>query len=556
MYHIRHLNFYSWTGPADSIAPADKNKLKITTNKVGEYTVNISNGFQQCSQKISISGTACTAIPTPNFCLGVPLAPPSGAGGAVLPNLAVGDIITAGAFEYTITQVDSPTQPFKGKATMNIINGPANLKAGLKTEFSGISINECYQVTSVTAQPVCYFRSEYDPSWGNVFDLSTKTPKPAELGEELAALIAANSKILDEMETFDQATATCGQKDRLLQQIAEIQAIIAQINASDLYTTQQKTDIITPENTLITTLNNAIACITCTPGGRVLGEDCVIFEKESFKTSMFGLINLFTKTTPGNLRCKPTNRAFSSLRQTTGDWTDVFINGVWAHNLIEEHYHQLFKSTSTVYLEYYIPQSSSKITGEAGFADIVNETTGEIFEIKSEKGILNGRDEVTVYVDKANSFCYQIAPRAWKKGEIYTGAWEIIWPLDFSKKMKVRKAESGVILYDIVSNSNPKLTPIAAPSEVYESIKEKIKRLANLISHNPTPSFAYNESLKFLNQLSKAAVIGIMIGGVIGDVAAIFEEIGTGGLGTVPIAIQAVMCTALVVAGTTILTTY
>jgi hypothetical protein len=269
MYHIRHLNFYSWAGPLNAITAANRNSPQISINKVGEYIVNISNGFEQCSQKISISGTACAPSATaPDFCAGQPFN--ANLLGDPLPNLAVGDIITAGAFEYTITQVDSPTQPFKGKATMNIINGPGNLKAGLRTEFAGISINLCYQVTLVPpTTTTTYFRSEYDPSWGNIFDTSTQTPKPAEPGEEINALIAVNEKIATEMEAF---TNGCSQRERLVQYLADLNAIMAQIQASADYNATEKTDIANSQNAVTSVLNSLVGqggCLAaCDPNGR------------------------------------------------------------------------------------------------------------------------------------------------------------------------------------------------------------------------------------------------------------------------------------------------
>jgi hypothetical protein len=397
---------YSWIGPGDAVAVADKNKAQIDVKKVGEYIVNISNGFQQCSQKIALSGTACSpASNAPNFCNYEIFTP--NLLGATLPNLVVGDIITAGSFEYTITQVDNPTQPFKGRATMNIINGPGNLKAGLKTEFAGISINECYQVTAVPAQPFGYFRSEYDPSWGNIVDLRTNTPKPAEAGEEISGLIALNEKIETEMEAL---TTSCAQRERLVQYLAEINAIMAQIQASTDYTAAEKADLLLNQNNITIPLNSLVGvggCLVCIPtGGRVAAPEnvnCAPIDKDVFTNTndyynekveekyfltpkkIMIFANGYRDLTSNFLKIFD-GAPFLEPDQTNNSVTHGDGNNYWANNKIFDRVDYSFKQRRKPDEWYYIDGHHSL---ETSSHKIFNDVNKDIIEFARIMGVSN-----------------------------------------------------------------------------------------------------------------------------------------------------------------------
>lgn len=108
---------------------------------------------------------------------------------------------------------------------------------------------------------------------------------------------------------------------------------------------------------------------------------------------------------PG-LECHETLRGFNIW--IPDDWstspTDM-IEGNIAHRIIASYYKEVSHAIDSVATEYLIPQSSSNGTGNVGYADIVNLTYGDIYEIKKYGLETQAATEALRYVEKANLFC-------------------------------------------------------------------------------------------------------------------------------------------------------
>lgn len=165
-----------------------------------------------------------------------------------------------------------------------------------------------------------------------------------------------------------------------------------------------------------------------------------------------------------NMDCKGT------LRSGNVAWP-----GVLEHWLIMIDYAN--RNPLTAEVEYRIPYSST--SGNAGYADIVNLHTYEIFEIKPNNttAVNEGKIEVARYVEKANIYCATPGTNPWKKGTSYTTR-ILPNPKDPTTRLTVELAADGVLGYTKTMNLDP------LPAPVPQSISDKIRHLVYRLKNN------------------------------------------------------------------------
>jgi hypothetical protein len=218
-----------------------------------------------------------------------------------------------------------------------------------------------------------------------------------------------------------------------------------------------------------------------------------------------------------NNDCKGTKR--------TGN---INFNGTMEHWLIQLDY----VSTNPVYgeIEYAIPGSSA--AGNRGYADMVNLSSNEIFEIKPNNllGLSAGNIEVGRYVAKAQQHCPVSAgsfPPAWSAGTNYP-----VRLLNCASPYSYLKASliaPGVVGYEYVPKAN---NPAPAPAPIPVSMLDKLKELVNKLKDNVS---RFEETIaEYLRQhpdlvmYIKQAAIGAAVAIIVGT---IIEDIATAGVG-------------------------
>jgi hypothetical protein len=189
-------------------------------------------------------------------------------------------------------------------------------------------------------------------------------------------------------------------------------------------------------------------------------------------------------------KCKGTNRYNPVLHYSLGDedsdatsWAERYIRGNIAHYIIETFYNMVYGEIGkqNVELEYQIPFASAKNPKNSGYADIVNLTTREIFEIKGVKGWKYGDEEVGTYVQKARQYCNGVFIR----GKIFPLAIKLPWitPTTYLQVYLHDQAKNGGVITYKVRELPPSVTvpetvpqPVPQYIPIYDGIKEMLKK--------------------------------------------------------------------------------
>jgi hypothetical protein len=221
--------------------------------------------------------------------------------------------------------------------------------------------------------------------------------------------------------------------------------------------------------------------------------------------------------------------------QGTGRLGNANWNGVLEHWIIQLDY--LSQNVFNAEREYKIPFSG--LSGlNAGYADIVNKTTGEIFEIKPPAQVITGAAEVTNYMLKANQYCTGSngpLTAVWTKGFNYPTRY--LPSKDATKfiKAELSTTNPGVIVYTTVDKSTvPQPPPLVVPMSVVDKLKELVRRLKENVSEFERIISEYmSENPDLVNYL-KGAAIGAAIGIVVGTIIEDFATLGGGILDDLP----------------------
>jgi hypothetical protein len=175
--------------------------------------------------------------------------------------------------------------------------------------------------------------------------------------------------------------------------------------------------------------------------------------------------------------------------------------------------------------EYQIPFSGPG-GFNAGYADIVNKVSGEIFEIKPPTQLIAGIAEVNNYVLKANQYCTGSngpATTLWRQGVNYATRY---FPAKDPTKLieaSLGTGSPGVIQYKYVDkNTVPQPYPVVVPASVLDKLKELVRRLKENIPEFRRIIAEYmSENPDLVNYIKGAAVgaaVGIIVGTIVEDI--------------------------------------
>lgn len=187
-----------------------------------------------------------------------------------------------------------------------------------------------------------------------------------------------------------------------------------------------------------------------------------------------------------------------------------------AHLLIETYYKTVIGVGQEVELEFSIPRPN--IYKYTGYADIVNKTTGEIFEIKSIDGVRQGELEAQGYVEGGDEACPNTP--AWHLGTNFPSEVRIPWPIDpFKKDLIVNRPKSGVIIYDFDEVNRTQPIPTIVPNSKRKDIEDLLTQIMQEVVQSPIVLTPLKLNQLILNKFRaltpnelKLALAGILVG--------------------------------------------
>lgn len=191
--------------------------------------------------------------------------------------------------------------------------------------------------------------------------------------------------------------------------------------------------------------------------------------------------------------------------------------------------------------EFAIPNASLADPSKRGYADIVNLSNGNMFEIKpnNQPGTQAGQTEVANYIAKANVHYTNTLPTGvvWNTGTAYNNTMSNGLGLNVPKYFPMNNGQGqyleatlaapGVIGYQYI-NVNPTPNPIVVPQSVLDKFKELTKRLkGNFSNFKPILAEYMKQNPELLTYI-KGAAIGAGVAIVVGT---ILEDVITAGAG-------------------------
>jgi len=180
------------------------------------------------------------------------------AGQTDLANLAVGDEFTTSDFTIVVTEASKTGTTFsgKGKLIFNFlkISNILALQIPISVTFTGIKINQCYQLYSGKVV------TEYDPSWGSVVDIKN-------------SYISINKSFQNVLDFLNTYTGTAEQKSQLELYITEINNQIGKIESDTEINPLLKSEFLAE----ISKVSTSLVCLknSNNPNGR-LSETCSV----------------------------------------------------------------------------------------------------------------------------------------------------------------------------------------------------------------------------------------------------------------------------------------
>jgi hypothetical protein len=200
---------------------------------------------------------------------------------------------------------------------------------------------------------------------------------------------------------------------------------------------------------------------------------------------------------------------------------NINFQGTLEHWLIQLDYMNMVPAAVA---EYQIPGASVTGSGYPGRADLANQTTGELFEIKPEgTGVLTGPPELAHYITKANTGCPLPSGQVWKGGSNYPLIRVLANPKTPLGYLQVRMLPSspGILLYQPIT-----FQPVGAPAPVpvtfagrLKELVEKLKAdmsnfksiISEYLSQNP-------DLVTYLKAAAFTAAVAIIVGTIVEDI--------------------------------------
>jgi hypothetical protein len=205
---------------------------------------------------------------------------------------------------------------------------------------------------------------------------------------------------------------------------------------------------------------------------------------------------------------------------------------MYAHRFIQTMYKKMYGNTAKA--EYILKDAGPK--GGPGYVDIADESTKEMYEIKSRLGYTQGLSELGNYINKANDPDIGCAIKGWQSGvrPIIPVNW-MICPWNPNKEFMVQQNNQGVIIYDIRLRNlpeplpSPVFVPAALVKKIIDNIIKGIQPSMTLEQVKVVVNRTLNNSIPNCQQRKSFAQMA-MVGGAISLIPNIYVSVQSGGL--------------------------
>lgn len=512
----------------------------INTDSIGKYKVIVSrNGANFCETFISLSATPCNPIPQEGVCGTTPSINIQGNcdNGPFLESLNIHDTFIAADYPIEVISITGGSVSTGWSGTGFIKLRLFDVLSNVEVQFNNIKLSTCYQLVCGKVE------TTYDPTAKNILEIDDISSTIKTTYADLQAFLNVFSGSPEDMKRLESF------QNELVNAKTQIKTdapnLVAIIDSTTYWLKELK------NNPNACTNSSATPASSSTRNKRLSASVCPIDEINALSNQYNNESkNIPLKpcgsessghATPQDIELDPSDYPLNptTLDKMYGNDPKKLkylrlIQGKLAHQIIEWDYY-LTRSVlgHKVYLERSIPRSSAK--GKTGFADIVNETTGEIFEIKHVPGVDSGNVQVNRYVKFSNIHC-PITP-AWKRGtqyNAYANRRVFPWPFDPTKLLAAQLSinyPTGVIEYYFINKSGYQYQPVFLPVGVKEKVEEFVQKMR---LQNLSPSLLEQETRRFLQENPNVvfylqAALGVTAAVIC--VATVLEDIATLGAG-------------------------
>jgi hypothetical protein len=205
---------------------------------------------------------------------------------------------------------------------------------------------------------------------------------------------------------------------------------------------------------------------------------------------------------------------------------------MYAHRFIQTMYKKMYGNTAKA--EYILKDAGPN--GGPGYVDIADESTKEMYEIKSSNGFDQGILELNNYINKANDLIIGCSIKGWKSGvrPIIPVNW-MVCPWNPNKDFKIEQNDRGVITYDIrlrnlpQPNPSPVFVPAALVKKIIDDIIRGIQPSMTLEQVKVVVNRTLTNSIPNCKQRKSFAQMA-MVGGAIALIPNIYLSVQSGGL--------------------------
>ena len=166
---------YLWTRPDSTTTTTDT----LVASTIGAYKLLVSKQGRTCEAYVTLNAKPCVVRDyTSASCQTVTITNPTATN--QLSSLAPGDVFYAADYSIHVTEASGGAGGWSGKGYVEVLL-PLGVTSTVAVTFSGIAINDCYELTNGTVE------TEYDPNAGGILDVDDALAALNDIKEQLGS---------------------------------------------------------------------------------------------------------------------------------------------------------------------------------------------------------------------------------------------------------------------------------------------------------------------------------------------------------------------------------